>query len=208
MRLTLVRHGETAYNRDGLGLGRADPPLTDLGLRQTAAAIERLAGQPPDRILTSPLGRAAAIARGLAERTGTPLEVREALTEMDVGETEGLPFAEMRERFPEFLQAWRAPDPADVAMPGGESLAQVAARLEPLVAELHAVPDEASVVAVSHNFVLRLLICRLLDLEVAAFRAFSLDLASVSTLSLRGGRASLRTLNDRCHMDDEAAPLA
>ena len=149
MRLTLVRHGETAYNRDGLGLGRADPPLTDLGLRQTAAAIERLAAEPPDRILTSPLGRAAAIARGLAERTGAPLEVREALTEMDVGETEGLPFAEMRERFPGFIEAWRAPDPADVVMPGGESLAQVAARLEPLVAELHAFPDDASVVAVA-----------------------------------------------------------
>lgn len=208
MRLTLVRHGETAYNRDGLGLGRADPPLTDLGLRQTAAAVERLAAEPPDRILTSPLGRAAAIARGLAERTGAPLEVREELTEMDVGKTEGLPFAEMRERFPGFIEAWRAPDPADVVMPGGESLAQVAARLEPLVAELHAFPDDASVVAVSHNFVVRLLICRLLGLEIGAFRAFNVDLASVSTLSLRGGQASLRTLNDRCHIEGDAPPPA
>ena len=208
MRLILVRHGETAYNRDGLGLGRADPPLTDLGLRQTTAAVEQLATEPPDRILTSPLGRAAAIGRGLAERTGAPLDVREELTEMDVGETEGLPFAEMRERFPGFLEAWRAPDPADVAMPGGESLAQVAARLEPLVAELHAFPDDGSVVAVSHNFVLRLLVCRLLGLEIAAFRAFSLDLASVSTLSLRGGQASLRTLNDRCHLAGDSAPSA
>ncbi len=200
MRLYLVRHGESTYNRDGLGLGREDPPLTELGLRQTAAAVERLAGERVDRILTSPLERAAAIARGLAERTGAPLETREELIEMDVGETEGLPFREMRERFPGFIEAWRAPDPADVAMPGGESLAQVAERLEPLAAELHALPDEETVVAVSHNFVVRLLICRLLGLEVPAFRAFSLDLASVSTLSLRAGRASLRTLNNRCHL--------
>ena len=200
MRLTLVRHGETAYNRDGLGLGREDAQLTDLGLRQTAAAVERLTPEPFDRILTSPLTRASAIARGLAERTGAPLEVREELTEMDVGETEGLPFAEMRARFPDFLQAWRRPDPAGVLMPGGESLAQVAARLEPLVTELHALPDEHRVVAVSHNFVLRLLICRLLGLEIGVFRAFSVDLASVSTLSLRAGQASLRSLNDRCHL--------
>lgn len=200
MRLYLVRHGESTYNRDGLGLGREDPPLTDLGLRQTAAAVERLAGERVDRILTSPLERAAAIARGLAERTGAPLETREELIEMDVGETEGLPFREMRERFPGFIEAWRAPDPTDVVMPGGESLAQVAERLEPLAAELHALPDEETVVAVSHNFVVRLLICRLLGLEVPAFRAFSLDLASVSTLSLRAGRASLRTLNNRCHL--------
>ena len=196
-----MRHGETSSNRDGLGLGVADASLTDLGLRQTAAAVERLAAEPVDRILTSPLIRAASIARDLAERTGAPLEVRDELIEMDVGETEGLPFREMRERFPDFLEAWRAPDPSQVAMPGGESLAQVAARLEPLVAELHALPDESSVVAVSHNFVLRLLICRLLGLEVAAFRAFSIDLASLSTLSLRAGQASLRTLNDRCHLD-------
>ena len=201
MRLYLVRHGETSSNRDGLGLGVADASLTDLGLRQTAAAVERLVGEPVDRILTSPLTRAASIARDLAERTGAPLEVRDELIEMDVGETEGLPFAEMRERFPGFLEAWRAPDPSQVAMPGGESLAQVAARLEPLVAELHTLPDESAVVAVSHNFVLRLLICRLLGLEVAAFRAFSIDLASLSTLSLRAGQASLRTLNDRCHLD-------
>ncbi len=208
MRLFLVRHGQSTYNRDGLGLGREDPPLTDLGLRQTAAAVERLAGERVDRILTSPLERAAAIARGLAERTGAPLDTREELIEMDVGETEGLPFREMRERFPAFIEAWRAPDPADVVMPGGESLAQVAARLEPLVAELHALPDEDTVVAVSHNFVVRLLICRLLDLEVAAFRAFSLDLASVSTLSLRAGRTSLRTLNNRCHLPSDHGPGA
>ncbi len=127
MRLYLVRHGETAYNRDGLGLGVADASLTELGLRQTAAAVERLAGERVDRILTSPLTRASSIARDLAERTGAPLEVRDELIEMDVGETEGLPFAEMRERFPGFLEAWRAPDPSQVAMPGGESLAQVAA---------------------------------------------------------------------------------
>lgn len=200
MRLYLVRHGETAYNRDGLGLGRADALLTDRGLRQTAAAVERLAAEPLDRILTSPLTRAAAIARGLAERTGAPLEVRDELTELDVGETEGLPFREMRERFPGFIEAWRAPDPAGVVMPGGESLAQVAARLEPLVAELRALPEDGAVAAVSHNFVLRLLICRLLGLEIAAFRAFAVDLASLSTLSLRAGQTSLRTLNDRCHL--------
>lgn len=208
MRLFLVRHGESTYNRDGLGLGREDPPLTELGLRQTAAAVERLAGERVDRILTSPLQRASAIAHGLAERTGAPLETREELIEMDVGETEGLPFREMRERFPAFLEAWRSPDPADVVMPGGESLAQVAERLEPLAVELHALPDEHTVVAVSHNFVVRLLICRLLDLEVASFRALNLDLASVSTLSLRGGRASLRTLNDRCHLPSAPDPGA
>ena len=201
MRLHLVRHGETAHNRDGLGLGRADAPLTEHGRRQAEAAVERLAREPLARVLTSPLGRAEAIARPLAERAGAPLEVRAELIELDVGETEGLPLAEIAERFPAFVAAWRGPDAATAEMPGGESLAQLAARLEPLAAELSALPDDGDDVAVvSHNFVLRLLVCRLLGLEPAAFRAFALDLASLSTLSLRRGRAVVERLNDRCHL--------
>ena len=203
MRLYLVRHGETAPNRDGLGLGRADAPLTERGRRQSAATVERLAAEPVDRILTSPLVRAAAIARPLAERTGASLAVREELVEMDVGETEGLPFREIGERFPAFIEAWRAPDPARVPMPGGESLAQVAGRIKPLAAELAVLPEDGVAVCVSHNFVLRLLVCRLLALDIAALRAFSLDLASVSTLSLRRGRATVETLNDRHHLPVE-----
>ncbi len=131
MSLYLVRHAETTYNRDGLGLGRANPPLTDLGLRQTAAAVERLAVEKVDRIFTSPLDRATAIARPLAELTAATLEIRDELTEMDVGETEGLPYREMRGRFAAFLELWRAPDPSDATMPAGESLGRVAARLAP-----------------------------------------------------------------------------
>ena len=201
MRLHLVRHGETAHNRDGLGLGRADVPLTEHGRRQAEAAVERLAWEPLARVLTSPLARAVAIARPLAERAGAPLEVRAELIELDVGETEGLPLGEIAERFPAFVAAWRGPDAVAAAMPGGESLAQLAARLEPLAAELAALPDDGGDVAVvSHNFVLRLLVCRLLGLEAAAFRAFTVDLASLSTLSLRRGRAVVERLNDRCHL--------
>ena len=201
MRLHLVRHGETAHNRDGLGLGRADAPLTEHGRRQAGAAVERLAREPLARVLTSPLARAEAIARPLAERAGAPLEVRAELIELDVGETEGLPLGEIAGRFPAFVAAWRGPDAVAAAMPGGESLAQLAARLEPLAAELSALlNDGGDVAVVSHNFVLRLLVCRLLGLEPAAFRAFAVDLASLSTLSLRRGRAVVERLNDRCHL--------
>lgn len=202
MKLLLARHGETAYNRDGLGLGVADASLTPIGLQQTAKAVERLAIESVTHIFTSPLQRASAIAKGLAVRTGVPTEIRDELIEMDVGETEGVPFGELNERFPGFLEAWNGVDPSDVVLPDGESLTDVAIRFEPLALELQAFPEESVVVVVSHNFVLRLLICRLLGLELAAFRAFRVDLASISTLTLRDGQASLRTLNDCCHLDE------
>ena len=206
MNLLLVRHGETAYNRDGLGLGRADAPLTVLGQRQSIATAARLATEPVDRILTSPLTRAATIARALSAETGAPIEERDALIEMDVGETEGLTFPEMGTRFPGFLEEWRSDDPSKVAMPGGESLNDVAARLAPLTDELRlmagdAAYRDATIVVVSHNFVLRVLICHLLNLPPQAFRAFTLDLASITTVTIGRERTLLRHLNNRRHLD-------
>ena len=201
MRLHLVRHGQTASNRDGIGLGRADVPLTERGRRQARAAVERLAREPLARVLASPLARAAAIASPLAARAGVPLETRAELIELDVGETEGLPLAEIAARFPAFADAWRGPDAVRTPMPGGESLADLAARLEPLAAELLALPDGGGDVAVvSHNFVLRVLVCRLLGVDPDAFRSLAVDLASVSTLSTRRGRVVAERLNDRCHL--------
>jgi len=198
--LYLVRHGETTYNRDGLALGQADVPLTELGERQAAALGAKLAGERLDRILTSPLARAAITARAIAGERSVPVEVRDELTEMDVGETEGLPFPEMRARYGELLVAWVGPEGHRVVMPGGESLVDVDARLAPLLTEL--LRDEAEGIAVvAHNFVLKALTCRLLGLELAAFRSIATDLASVSTLSIRGDRVTMRSLNDCCHLE-------
>lgn len=198
MRLYLVRHGETAYNRDGLGLGRADVPLTEAGQRQAAALGRRFANVELTRVLSSPLGRALAVASAIADGRVT-VEGRQELIELDVGETEGLPFPEMRERYPDFLREWAGPDPENVCMPGGESLGHVAERLEPLLEEVRGW-DVPAVALVAHNFVNRIAICRLLGLEVNAFRAVGTDVASVTTLGIERGRVAVISLNDTCHL--------
>lgn len=201
MNLYLVRHGQTAHNRDGVGLGRRDVPLTDIGEAQAAAVGARLASVRLDRVLSSPLLRAAKTADALAAGRGLAVESREALLEMDVGLTEGMPFAAVREQFPEFVAEWGGPDVAKALMPGGESLADLALRLAPLVGELRGCPPDASVVVVSHNFVVKVLLCLFLDVELAAFRSFDIGLASVSTLSVRGARVNVVGLNDTCHLE-------
>jgi broad specificity phosphatase PhoE len=197
--LHLVRHGETAFNRDGRGLGRADEPLTAVGLRQAAALGVRFEEIPLDRVLTSPLSRARGVARALVgERGIEPVSCLE-LIEMDVGETEGLAFAEVRARFPELMAQWAGDSAHAARMPGGESILDVDQRVAPLIEQLPAFAD-AELALVSHNFVLRVILCRLLGLDLAAFRRFSLDLASVTKLSYARGRWSLVTLNDTCHL--------
>jgi phosphoserine phosphatase len=197
--LYLVRHGETAYNRDGLGLGREDVPLTSLGLAQAEAVGRRLSRVPLRRILSSPLVRARTVADAISWETGVPVEIRDGLIELDVGETEGMTFAAMREKYPEFLDRWGGPEGHLAVMPGGESLADVDARLAPLLEEVLAAPDTGDVALVSHNFVLRLALCRLLGLEIAAFRSVAMDLASISTLAVNGNRIAVVALNEACH---------
>lgn len=199
MLLYLVRHGETGPNRDGLGLGRADVPLTARGLAQSEAVARRLAGDPITRILSSPLQRAATIASAIGRARGVAVELREELAEMDIGETEGLAFAEMRARFPDFLAHWTGPGAAGVRMPGGESLDDVRDRIVPLLAELRDGSEQA-VAVVSHNFVIRVMLCELLGLPSSSFRSFGVELASVSAISLDHGRVNLRFLNDCCHL--------
>lgn len=196
----LVRHGETAFNRDGRGLGRSDIALTDLGERQAEAVGRAFSGVPIARVYSSPLVRARTVAEAIGRMADVPVETREELTEMDVGETEGLDFSHMRAAFPEFIRAWAGPHAVDTPLPGGESLRDVAARIAALAAGLRDAANGGVVIA-SHNFVIKSLLCTLLDVPLENFRAFQVDLASISELSVRNGRVSVRRLNDVCHLD-------
>ncbi len=199
MTVYLVRHGETAHNRDGLGLGRADVPLTDTGMAQAIAVGVRFSEEPVTQVLSSPLSRAFTVARLVAEPHGLEPVARDELTELDVGETEGLGFPVMRERYPEFLKNWAADEGWRARMPGGESIADLADRLHPLAEDLLA-SEEGDVVVVSHNFTLRVLACQMLGLSPERFRSFEVGLASVSALTVRGGRCGVKSVNDRCHL--------
>ncbi len=195
----LVRHGETAHNRDSLGLGREDALLTGLGRQQVQAVADALAAAPLTRVLSSPLGRALEMARLVAAPHGLEVEVRDELAELDVGETEGIPLSVLREKYAEFLAEWLGPNGASVRMPGGESLEDLAARVRPLIEELRGGSGE--VVVASHNFVIRVFICEALGIPLAQFRSFAVDLASISTMTLGDRRVSVATLNDCCHLE-------
>lgn len=201
MKIYLLRHGETAQNRDGQGLGRADVVLTTLGKAQARASAEALIGVSLEAVYSSPLGRAVATAEVLAAINRVPVELRNELTELDVGETEGMPFAQVFERYPEFIQQWRGPDAVSVRMPGGESIADLVLRLAPFADELRArAGDREAVAVVSHNFVTRVLICLLAGVDVSRFRSFNVDLASISTIRLESEQAVIERLNDVCHL--------
>ena len=205
MRVLLIRHGETDRNVDGRALSRDDVPLNDRGREQARAIADALAERAVygaiDAIYSSPLQRAVATATPFAEALGLEIERDERLIEMAAGELEGVSRDVVRERYPDFLRGWLSEDEvADVRMPGGETLREVQERSWPLLVELAGRHPDATVAVVSHNFVLRALLCRALDLPLGRFRRLLHDLAAIAAVDLGGEHPHVLVMNDRAHL--------
>jgi broad specificity phosphatase PhoE len=166
----LVRHGETEWSRDHRHTSTTDLPLTPLGEEAAAALRPRLAGEAFDVVLSSPRQRALRTAE-LAGRTDA--EVDDDLVEWDYGDYEGITTAEIRETVPGW-SVWTHP------VPGGETAAQVTARLDRVVERLRRVEGRSLLFA--HGHALRALSARWLGLPVADGRLLRLDTSTVSVL--------------------------
>lgn len=200
MRLFLVRHGETDANRDGLALGQLDVPLNDTGLRQAEAVGRALAREPVVAIYSSPLGRAMQTAEAIAGHHTAAVTAEPGLIEMDVGEIDGLPFSQVRERYAEYLKVWMSEEGPQHAMPGGERLVDVAARGWDTLSRLAARHQGETIVAVTHNFVLLSLLARVMGIDLHNFRRIRHSVAAISLLDVRPDRARILRLNDTCHL--------
>lgn len=203
MRLFLVRHGETEPNRLGLALGRADVPLNERGRWQARRLAEALRQEPIAAVYSSPLRRALDTAGAIAEPHGLAVEVEPGLVEMDIGQTEGLTFAQVRSGYPGLLERWLSEDGPNQPMPGGERLSDVQARAWQAVEELRQRHSGETVAVVSHNFVILSILVKALGVELAQFRRLSHAVAAIALLDWRGDQVRVVRLNDTCHLEEE-----
>lgn len=243
--VAFVRHGESELVAQGRFQGQADLPLTDLGRRQALLTARRIARRtrrpalplpagPPHAIVHSPLLRTAEtatlIARAVSGGRGDaalsapmPVVPEAGLLEIGQGEWEGLPGQEIVDRWGDLLAAWRH-EPLTAWAPGGESLADVDARVRPALRQLLAglaiaepataaprsqvlgyadVPsDEPWSIVVGHDGVFKVALLALLDLPLARFWMLPFALCGISVVEIRGGRPRLRLLNATDHLAD------
>ena len=189
MRLYLVRHGETEWNKLGKFQGATDVALNERGLAQARESAQAAAGWSLAAVYASPLSRTMQVAEEICRAAPVPLHPRPGLMELRLGDLEGVTGAEMRAGWPEVYAQWRD-NPAQVVMPNGESLGQLQERAWAAVEEIesrHA--DDPAVAAVSHNFAIRTIICALLGVPLANFHRMSLGLGSLCVIdSDRNGR--------------------
>ena len=184
MEIVLVRHGETEWSRDLKHTGLTDIPLTERGRAEAQVLRDALSDWSFERVITSPLERAVLTCKlaGLGESA----EFSDALLEWDYGEYEGITTKEIRERRPGWY-LWRD------GVPGGETAAQVGARLDPLVEELKGA--EGDVALFAHGHVLRVLTARWLGLPPEDGALFALGTATLSALGFERETAVIRRWN-------------
>jgi len=180
--VVVVRHGETEWSRTGRHTGRSDIPLTENGERQARAVGEALHRREFALVVSSPLIRA----RETARLAGFEPELRDDLAEWDYGEYDGLTTPQIREQVPDWT-IW------GYGAVGGESVEQLAARADRVVAELLAV--DGDVLVFSHGHFLRVLTARWLELGAADGRLFALDSGTLSTLGFEREQRVIRSWN-------------
>ena len=170
MSLFVVRHGATEWSLNGQHTSRTDIPLLPDGEEEAADLAGFFEGQDFALVLTSPRQRA----RRTAELAGfSDAQVDEDLREWDYGTYEGLTRAEIQERDPDW-NVWDGPTPE------GESVEELQARVDRVIARARAVGGDTLVF--SHGHTSRVLAARWIGQPVTLGRSFHLDTATVSVL--------------------------
>ncbi|MEU3687450.1 bifunctional RNase H/acid phosphatase [Streptomyces narbonensis] len=199
----LLRHGETALTPEKRfsGSGGTDPELSAAGLRQAEAVAAALAARGTiQAIVSSPLTRCRQTAAAVAARLGLDVQVERGLRETDFGAWEGLTFGEVRERYPDDLDAWLA-SPKAAPTGGGESFAAVARRVAATRDRLTAAHAGRTVLLVTHVTPIKTLVRLALGAPPESLFRMELSAASISAVAYYAdGNASVRLLNDTSHL--------
>jgi broad specificity phosphatase PhoE len=184
----LVRHGETEWSRSGQHTSRTDLPLLEEGRPGAEALGLRLAARSFALVLCSPMSRARETAR-LAGLDGA-VEVADDLRELGYGSYEGLTTAEIRTERPGW-DLWRD------GSPGGEPLADAAARVDRVIARAEAAGGDVALFA--HGHILRILGARWLGQPPEAAGSLALSTAALCDLGYERERRVLWLWNDTSH---------
>lgn len=200
--LMVIRHGETAWNREKRMQGATDTPLSDVGREQARALGRRLAGRAFAALYTSDLARAWDTARAIAELTGREAVADPRLQECRFGIFEGLTAEEIVARYPEEHARFASRDP-DYAVPGGESAREFTGRCIGCLAEIAGRHPGREIVVVTHGLVLDSLYRAAHGLDQGARRPVPLINASVNVFGYGGGAWRLELWGDISHLSAE-----
>ncbi len=206
-RLLLVRHGESEFNHAGRFAGFADVDLTEVGRRQVEKLRERIAGEKIDAVYSSDLRRAVRTAEIATEGRGLAITTCPEVREINYGEVDGLPFAEIKSRFPDLAKQLSTSE-LELAFPGGETFSAFVERVSTFKDRLAKHGQSETVLLVAHGGPLRALLCSMLGISQTSWWQLSVDNASLSIVETHQRGAVLRLLNETYHLREQKQDAA
>ena len=190
----ILRHGETVSDGPGRRyIGWRDIALSDVGVLQAEAWAERFSQISLHAIHTSDLSRCRDTAHRIANACGLKIKLTPEFREIHLGRWEGILFEEMRKSHPEAYAA-RGRDIAGYRPPGGESFIDLSDRVWPKF-EAIARTTNGPLLIVTHAGVIRVLLCRLLEIPLANLFRIEIDPGGLCVVCRRPGGYFVRGLN-------------
>lgn len=201
IRLYLIRHGETEWNRARRFQGWTDIELSAEGEEQARLLGERFKKIKIDEIYASPLKRAVATAMPIAKVQGIDVITKESFKEINFGEWEGMTAPEISAKygkdFDDFIVA-----PEKGVFPGDISFDKVTDRIKAGFEEVLEGKKDKNIVIVSHGGIIRLMIKYLLNFDCEWYNKTWIDNTSISLVEIRKHGTLMRVLNDSSHLNN------
>ena len=200
MKLILIRHGETEWNKQRRIQGcRSDTRLSPKGLEQADRLAAVLRKERMDAIYSSPMKRASETAQIIADACKLQVQVLNELREIDAGELDGLFERELTRPYETAWKEFRNGN-ASTPLPGGESLQDVQKRTSWAVDRMLEKHIDGTVVVVAHLLANLAMVCQALDINLGQIARFKQFPASITILELTTQGNSLLLFNDTCHL--------
>lgn len=200
-RFCLIRHGETDWNVEHRIQGQIDIPLNATGKAQAEAAARELAAKSFSALYSSDLARTLATADAAAGSLRLGVESTPTLRERHFGDFQGLTHREAQARYPDDYLRFRQRDLDHAPPGGGESLRDLAARVEAVLNDLAGRHSGETLLLVTHGGVLDIARRVATGQSLEAERDFLLPNAALNWIERRNGRWALLSWAEQSHLE-------
>ncbi len=199
MRIFLIRHGETEWNRQNRLQGDSDIHLSPEGLQQAKSLADYVPFQHVDAIYSSDLTRAVTTAEILAERFNLTVNQMPELRETNFGDWEGRFISELAAEFPKEFGRFFT-DPERCHPPHGETFLESQARAMIGIRDIISKHDNQNVAVVTHGSVIRLILGAALDMPIHKMWAIAQFNMALNVLRVDDGDMTVELMNSTAHL--------
>lgn len=193
MKLYMVRHGETEFNKRHCYYGVTDAELNEVGIEQARILGRYFQDIHLDAVIASPLRRARDTAEYICNTKEVEIRTDDLLMEQNFGIFEGMSAGKIVERYPEVWERWNQ-NFSDYRLDGGESFRDVRKRIDSFL-EDKLQGEKGNVLIVAHKGTLGHMLASLLHMPLDSYWNFVFDQGCVNVIDLEDGYAIIRGLN-------------